>query len=277
MNRPPRISRSALLERLSGDCLRGIRRVRSRSSSAKAVHDTRVSARRLIAAGDLWAPHLPGWKETARRLRGLLRRLGSLRNLDVSRSLLRGGPRAEQEDRHALAAHLDRRRRRERREISDWLTRGRVDRFEKRLRRLVVAARGGRLLEAPDPRDLDPRFERIRELLRPAPDAEGAHAIRRELRRLRYAHETLRWSYEPEDYRRAAEVFRSIQEIAGDWQDCCVLAELARTAVKKRKVRGSLSRIRARLTLQERRLSRSFLGALRELSDLRRLVLGGLR
>lgn len=80
---------------------RAVRRVRE-SADDEAVHDLRVSCRRMIAAGDVWRDALRRRPARAlrRRLRRLRRRAGDVRDLEVHverlrelRENLQGGPR----------------------------------------------------------------------------------------------------------------------------------------------------------------------------------------
>lgn len=92
MERPLRLAPApTLLERLrasqelrSGTLLAAARRVR-RLTDEDAIHDLRVAARRLLAALGLWDRALPShaWRTARRELRGLRRRAGRARELEV--------------------------------------------------------------------------------------------------------------------------------------------------------------------------------------------------
>jgi CHAD domain-containing protein len=107
-----------------------------------------------------------------------------------------------------------------------------------------------------------------------APTAEEAHAIRREVRRLRYAHETLQWAYTPEDFQPVVKALQKIQELAGEWQDRCVLEELAAKAIRKGRVSVPLTSFLARIQSESRALSTRFVQAAAELAELRARILG---
>jgi len=253
-----------------------LRRVRKDVSDVEAVHDARVAARRLLAAGELWAFGAAAWPSLRDRLPRFVRRLGRLRNLDVALLFLAKGPAKDRAARKALGRALRRMRKRRRRRVLAWLEASRVKRLV-RLADEVIAEIRRRPLEAlPGPSDLAAHFARIHALsagVAWTADPERAHEIRREVRRLRYAHETLDRAYRPEDHARAARALRAVQEAAGEWQDREVVAALADRAMRKGRVDVPLTPLLARLQSESRTLARAFAEALDGLEAVRPMML----
>jgi CHAD domain-containing protein len=272
-----RSSREATLDRLSGRLKKELGKVRRSPSDAEAVHDARVAARRLLAAGELWAAHVAPWPGVRDRLPRLVRKLGKLRNLDIALELLRGGLPEDAEVRKAVSRRLRKLRKEERARLSEWLGGRRIDRLHRRLKKVVRQARLKPVLDAPSPPDLAPHFARVMSLFAGrawAPTPEEAHAIRREARRLRYAHETLEWAYEPAEFARVVKVLGRIQELAGDWHDRVILEKYAGRTLSKGSAPASLPRYLMRLRTESKELAGRFLRAACELSDLRAVILG---
>ena len=254
-----------------------LRRVRKDVADVEAVHDARVAARRLLAAGELWAFGAAAWPSLRDRLPRFVRRLGRLRNLDVALLYLSKGPAKDRAARKALGKALRRMRKRRRRRVLDWLETSRIKRLV-RLSDDVIADVRRRPLEAmPGPSDLAAYFARVHALssgLAWTADPERAHEIRREVRRLRYAHETLAWAYPPEEHARAARALRAVQEPAGEWQDREVVARLADRAMRKGRVDVPLTTLLARLQSESRTLARAFAEALEGVEAVRSKMLG---
>lgn len=275
-----RASRNATLDRLADRVNSELRKIARNPSNIDAIHDARVAGRRLLAAGELWAAHVAPWAGVRDRLPRILRKLGQVRNLDIALGLLRRGTKEDQSARKALARHLERLRRKERIRLGDWLVAKKIDRIRDAMRKVVREVRQKPVLDGPAPSDLGPHFARVMSLFTGrtwAPSAEEAHAIRREVRRLRYAHETLEWAYEPEDFLRVVKVLRRIQELAGNWQDRCVIEKLAAKAVRRGKVSVPLAGFLARIEAESKSLSEKFVRAAMELIDLRQLIVGEIR
>jgi CHAD domain-containing protein len=275
-----RSSRNATLDRLSGKLKEELRKVRKSPADVEAVHDARVAARRLLAAGELWAAHVAPWPSVRDRLPRLVRKLGRVRNLDIALELLRTGPKEEAAARKELIRRLRKLRREERSRVEDWLSGRKISRIDDKMRKVVRDVRQKPVLDAPSPPDLAPHFARVMSLFAGrawAPSSEEAHAIRREARRLRYAHETLEWAYEPEDFARVVKVLGRIQELAGEWHDRVILEKYAARAIRRGKAPASLSRFLARIQAESKDLSDKFVRAASELTDLRRVILGDIR
>ncbi len=275
-----RASRNSTLDLLAERLDVELRKIRKRPSDVEAIHDARVAGRRLLAAGELWASHVAPWVGVRDRLPRLVRRLGRLRNLDIAVELLAKGAKEEEAAREELARHLRKSRKKERERMAVWLTKKKVDRLRSTLKEVVREVRQKPVLDAPAPSDLAPHYARVMSLITArawAPTAEEAHAIRREVRRLRYAHETLEWAYEPEDFQRVVKTLQKIQELAGNWQDRCILEKLASKAIRRGKVSVPLTGFLSRMQGESRSLSERFVRAATELTDLRQLIVGDLR
>jgi CHAD domain-containing protein len=275
-----RASRNATLELLAERLDVELRKIRKRPSDVDAIHDARVVARRLLAAGELWSSHVAPWVGVRDRLPRLVKRLGRVRNLDIAVELLKTGAKEEEAARGELSLYLRTRREKARAGMAEWLTEEKVDRIRSTMKEIVREVRQKPVLDAPSSSDLAPHFARVMSLITGrawAPTAEEAHAIRREVRRLRYAHETLEWAYEPEDFLRVVKSLRKIQELAGSWQDRCVLEKLASKAIRKGKVSVPLAGFLSRIQEESRSLSDRFVRAAGELTDLRQLIVGDLR
>jgi CHAD domain-containing protein len=275
-----RSSRNATLDRLADRLKVELQKVRKSPANADAVHDARVAARRLLAAGELWATHVAPWPAVRDRLPRILRKLGHLRNLDIAIDLLRRGAGEDEKARRALARHLRKLRKKERALVSEWLTAKKIDRIDKGMKKVVREVRQKPVLDAPSPPDLAPHFARVMSLFTGrawAPSPEEAHAIRREVRRLRYAHETLEWAYEPEDFQRVVKLLHRIQEVAGEWQDRCVLEKFASKAMRRGKVSAPLEGFLGRIQAESKSLSDKFVRVATELTDLRQLIVGEIR
>jgi len=275
-----RASRNATLDKLAGRLDRELRKVRRRPSNIDAIHDARVAARRLLAAGELWAAPDAAWAGVRDRRPAVLSRLGRVRNLDIALDLLKTGEKEDKAARKELSRHLRKHRRKERAAMADWLTKKKIDRIRDGMEEVVREVRRKPVLDAPSPSDLAPHFARVMSLFTGrawAPTAEEAHAIRREVRRLRYAHETLDWAYEPEDFQRVVKALLRIQELAGAWQDRCVLSKLAGKAMRKGKVSLPLNGFLSRIQTESKSLSDRFMRAATELVDLRQFIVGDLR
>jgi len=275
-----RASRNATLDRLADKLTEELEKVRKSPADVEAIHDARVAARRLLAAGELWAAHVAPWPSVRDRLPRITRRLGVVRNLDIALDLLRRGTKQDERARRALSRLLRKLRKKERARVGGWLSRRKIDRLQSRMKKVVRDVRQKPVLDAPSPPDLAPHFARVMSLFAGrtwAPTSEEAHAIRREARRLRYAHETLEWAYEPEDFQRVVKVLGRIQELAGEWHDRCILEKFAAKAIRRGKAAGPLAGFLAQIQAESKSLSEKFVRAATELTDLRQLIVGDVR
>jgi len=273
-------SRNATLDLLADRLKEELRKIRKKPADDDAIHDARVAARRFLAAGELWAPHASAWPALRDRLPRVIRKLGRVRNLDVALDLLRQGMTEDAAARRALSRGLRKIRKEERARVAEWLGGGRIDRLDRRMKKVVRDVRLKPVLDAPSPPDLAPHFARVASLFAGrswAPTSEEAHAIRRETRRLRYAHETLEWAYEPRDFSRVVKVLAEIQELAGEWHDRVILEKFVAKAIRKGRAQAPLSRFLTRIQSESKDLSGKFVRAAAELADLRPLILGEIR
>jgi CHAD domain-containing protein len=275
-----RASRNSTLDRLADRLKEELQKVRRSAGDVEAIHDARVAARRLLAAGELWAAHVAPWPGVRDRLPRIARRLGEVRNLDIALDLLRRGTKEDEKARKTLSRQLRKIRKKERDRVAAWLTQKKIDRIQDRMKKVVREVRQKPVLDAPSPPDLAPHFARVMSLFAGrtwAPSSEEAHAIRREARRLRYAHETLEWAYEPEDFQRVVKVLGRIQELAGDWHDRCILEKFASKAIRRGKVPNALAGYLAQVQAESKSLSAKFIQTASELADLRQLIVGDVR
>jgi CHAD domain-containing protein len=215
---------------------RAVRRTR-RQADAEAIHDTRVTLRRLEAALDLWRgaiPARPG-QRAQRVLRSLRRALGPAREAQVNLALLHErSARLPESSRVAAAFLLERFRRRSlrrEREAAEHCRSRTIDRIVRRLRRVVVASgagtslapgwlEGARLLASE-------RLAEARDALQKAleaPDDEVLHRARIAVKRARYLLERLAAAGgSPEAPALAG--LRTSQELLGAIHDLAVVRE----------------------------------------------------
>lgn len=203
----------------------------------EAVHQLRVSARRLCAALTVFAPLLHFSKRmSAGPFRRVERRFGALRDLDVEEGLLRAEPVPGSDD--TPPSHISQ-------ALRD-LEEGRRDAWGRALRSLrrrryqLMSHRLGEWLQAPQlgpigrlplqavaPDLLLPSLARV--LLEPgwaspfdpppdSPEAAALHALRRRIKALRYSVECLAGWYGPRVEAWLTEL-HAIQDALGSWHD----------------------------------------------------------
>ena len=68
-----------------------------------------------------------------------------------------------------------------------------------------------------------------------------------------------------------------IQELAGAWQDRCIIEKLAAKAVRRGKISLPLTGFLSRIQTESKSLSERFVRAATELTDLRQLIVGEIR
>lgn len=239
-----------------------------------------MAARRLLAVGELFAFPVPEWERLRNRLPKVIRRLGRVRNLDVAIRFLKRGRTSDRNVRKALIRSLKRQRRKERSRLEKWLDGDRIRRLREPLDRVLKEVRRLHVTEQTGPEDLLPLFSRILSLYADrawSTDPEAAHDVRREVRRLRYAHETLVWAYSEKDFRKARKALRRVQDLAGAWHDCCALEGLARKAARKGRVKDPVDPLVSRLRSDARSLVGKFVSATSELIALRPEIVGSVR
>jgi len=263
---------AATMESRAGQFLAEIKKVRKDPSDIEAIHDARVAARRLLAAGGLWAVGAEGWKDLDRKLPKLIRRLGRVRNLDVTIEIVLGEKSIPRADRLAVEGALKKFRRKERARLSKWLTKSRLRALGRHVRDLSKYARRRLHHVRPRPEDLGAYFVRLGHLAQKAQkshDREEAHEVRRELRRLRYAHETMQWAIPEGEFTRAAKLFRQVQDIAGRWRDLCILEEYTRVLRRKNGPAPLLNGMMTRVRSEAKTLSAKFLQSIPDVLSLR--------
>jgi CHAD domain-containing protein len=200
-----------------------------------------------------------------------------VRNLDVALDYLSRGPAADRDARRRLSSELKDWRKRRRQRLRTWLSAGRLAKLKARMDELLRELRRRPLAATPGPSDLAPYLARIASLAAGGAwtsDIEIAHEIRREVRRLRYGHETVAWAYRPAEIERAVEALRAVQEAAGGWQDRSVVMRLAARAVRKGRIDVPLTPLLVRLEGESKDLSQRFAGSLDRLLALRDMLLG---
>lgn len=200
----------------------------------ESVHAMRVATRRLRAALQVFRP-VGGLRKLEREVKRVQDALGDVRDLHVQASWLEGAAaKAEKEKpgtragiatlRDARLAHLDEREARLRKELERWADRT-VPRLLKKLDALEDRRRfGGRRVRE----HLRMRLRRVRkavEAYTDAPDAESAHELRKDLKKLRYELEV----FQPA-FRRTVdallEVLVPLQDSLGELHDADVRLEL---------------------------------------------------
>lgn len=243
------------------------RRVHEKPITADAVHDARVAARRLAAALELWACPSRERDRVVRDLNRAVRRLGRLRNVHVVLRILR-----KESGGDPLIRVLRVRMRKEQSRLAEWLGGRRIEKIRSDLSALIHSPGGIRRAE---PQDLWGAADRISSLLEGMSqswDPEAGHELRRELRLLRYAHESLKQRYVSADFDRAQRVFLNLQDAGGVWHDWCILKRLAGKAVKRGWVSGGLRPLRQRITRKAKLLGVAYRRALRQFEDLTPLL-----
>ena len=254
-----------------------LNKIRKDPSDIEAIHDARVGARRLLAAGDLHAEDSPEWERLRTRLPKLVRRLGRVRNLDVAVDLLRKGKASDRKARGALSKVLKRSRKKERTRLEDWLDRKRIRKIRDEIQSALRAVRQTGRGRTAAPMDLSPFFSRILMLYSDhawSTDTKAAHHVRQEVRLLRYAYETLEWAYPPEEFKGARSQLRRVQQMAGDWHDRTMLEELAEEAGREGKISVVLDPLIVRVRAESREFIRKFVKATAKLIHLRSQIEG---
>ena len=235
-DRDPFAAPRADLRELRRRLRRAVRRTRQRTD-AEAIHDARVTLRRLEAALDLWGGAIPARpaQRAHRVLRRLRRALGPAREAQVNLALLheRAG-RLPEPSRVAAAFLLERFRRRSlrrERDAAELCRRRTTDRILRRLRRVLLASQAS---PSPAPGWLEGarlrasgRLAEAREALRgalDAPDDETLHRARIAVKRSRYLLERLAAAGGgPEVHALAG--LRTYQELLGSIHDLAVAHE----------------------------------------------------
>jgi len=212
------------------ETIRANRQAAIAGTEAEAVHDMRVSARRLRAALSVFAGQLPAReaRRLDRRLKRLLGQLGATREVEVECRLLEALHDAS-DDRveraaveHVLEHHV-RRLRKDRARLPRVLSRLEIDDLPRHASRLAATIALG--LGELDPwAVLAPRVEAAfgdAGALRVEESVDGLHGMRLGVKRLRYAIELLAPAFRDADPLLAR--CRDMQEVLGDHHDAAVL------------------------------------------------------
>jgi CHAD domain-containing protein len=200
----------------------------------ESVHAMRVATRRLRAALQVFRP-VGGLRKLEREVKRVQDALGDVRDLHVQAAWLEGAAQKVEKEkpgtragiatlRDARLAHLDEREARLRKELARW-----ADRTVPRLLRKADALEDGRRFGSRRVRDhLRMRLRRVRKAVEAytnAPDAESAHELRKDLKKLRYELEV----FQPA-FRRTVdallEVLVPLQDGLGELHDADVRLEL---------------------------------------------------
>jgi adenylate cyclase len=254
---------------------------RGDAAAVEAVHQSRVALRRLRALLAAFAPALPGdWGGRERsHWRALAQALGRVRDLDVLRSEI--GPQLMQAVpgssasrwSAALAREQARAWRRLQAELQQPATTAQVLQFARALHGLSAASDGsaahgrGPTLRALARQRLRHRQRRLRRALAAvldtrARDAERVHALRIEVKKLRYATEALIDALPPKAAREAQrrlEVLISAQSALGRWHDWQLAAAWQGEVARRPTGADSAlcAALQAELTRQRRRVQRA--------------------
>ncbi|KAF0246807.1 MAG: hypothetical protein FD180_337 [Planctomycetota bacterium] len=274
MSRLPPGPRAALAP-LAARLLAELRRVRKNPADVGAIHDARVAARRLSAAGEIWLEAGKPLDRLQGRLEKCLRRLGRVRNADVALEFLADGPAPEAAARTALSKGLRRKLKFRRKQLAAWLTVQRFKRLKSTLSRAIPEARDG--AEPPGPRTLGRQLQTVLGLSirgRPMADPAKAHELRRKIRILRYQQESIAAAYSENDTAALRDLFIHLQDAAGGWHDRFQLDRLAAAIEQKPKYRRAAGLLRRRLASEMKEASARFVEALQNLNRLKAILLG---
>ena len=257
----------ALLRRQGKRYRRNLKRSRQEFSAA-AVHDLRVSLRRLLATMELLGHFLPARRaeKSRRTLKRQLDAFDELRDLQVQLARLVDLPQPERAAR-SFRAFL---RRQERKEIAK--ARRAVCRFSSRRIARTAAELEAELRERPEARaatDLaalvrraNAAFARVGQLrakIDPA-DSDTIHCTRVAFKGFRYAVEALA-PLLPEVTPQRLRAMRAYQNWMGDIQDATVLGRSAGKFARKKLDPKTGEQLRAQLERARRRLVRRYLKA----------------
>jgi CHAD domain-containing protein len=225
----------------------------------ESVHAMRVAIRRLRAALQVFR-RLGGLRKLEQRVKRMQDALGDVRDLHVQAAWLEGAAsKAEKEKpgtragiaalRDARLARLDDREARLRRELKHWVERT-VPRLLERMDALEDAHRFGGRRVREHLRKRIRRVARRMDTYMDAPDAESAHELRKDLKKLRYEMEI----FQPA-FRRTMDALQELlvplQEGLGELHDADVRLEI-------------FERLAAEAAPRERKAARALLSIVRD-------------
>ena len=208
-----------------------LRHVLRKSKNADAIHDLRVSIRRLRQALRVFRPWFEAdrVKKIRRRLRRLLDRCAAVRNCDIAVEVLQAARWKNAE----LIAALDRERRRTRRELDRELERwNKTDRVQKWREQLRAAHSGSQGTTQETARVLLPAmaedlFRAGKEAARPNSTHRRMHRLRLKAKRVRYTLELFEPVYGTAT-KRIMDSLKGLQERLGAINDCATTVEMIR-------------------------------------------------
>ncbi|MBX7246695.1 MAG: CHAD domain-containing protein [Candidatus Sumerlaeaceae bacterium] len=251
---------------------------------AEAVHDTRVAARRLVAALEFLEPILPaGHGKLARKVRRSRRALGQFRDLDILGMLLQKSPCSGGEAINLLRERIRTSRIGRQREIRESfspllgsgliekLRRIQRDGFQERLAQRIGSGEGF------VPARTLPMVERFRRIAVEVVQQDYTTAI---LHQLRIAGKRLRYGLEialPDGDEKAAVLgaFAAMQETLGEIHDHAVAAEYL--AALARDERGRIGTFEARFRAGSERHAGEYDAAAAEMTRVARAQAVGFR
>jgi len=214
---------------------REVRQVARKPTDADAIHDLRVSIRRLrqeLNVFEAWFKPGP-LKRIRGNLKKLMERCGAVRNCDIAVEVLRSAGWRRRE----LSAGLDKERRHTSKEltgsIAGWLRRGKIRSWREHLRIVRPQAKqdpGGSVAEHAKrllPTMMEDFFQAGREAARPGSTHLRMHRLRLEAKRVRYTIELFEPVY-GERTKPILEPLKELQDRLGAINDCATTLEMVR-------------------------------------------------
>jgi CHAD domain-containing protein len=214
---------------------REVRQVAHKPADADAIHDLRVSIRRLrqeLNVFEAWFKPGP-LKRIRGNLKKLMERCGAVRNCDIAVEVLR----AARWRRRELSEGLENERQHTGKElahtIAGWLQRGKIHSWRQHLRIIQPQAkgdRGGSVAEHAKrllPPLIEDFFRAGREAARPGSTHHRMHRLRLEAKRVRYTLELFEPVY-GENAKQILEPLKKLQDQLGAINDCAATLEMVR-------------------------------------------------
>jgi len=214
---------------------REVRQVAHRPTDTDAIHDLRVSIRRLrqeLNVFEAWFKPGP-LKRIRGNLKKLMERCGAVRNCDIAVEVLRAAGWRRRE----LSEGLDKERRHTSKElahtIEGWLRRGKIGNWRDHLRIVKPDAKkdpGGSVADHAKrllPAMMEKFFRAGAEAARPGSTYRRIHRLRLEAKRLRYTIELFEPVY-GENTKQILEPLKNLQDQLGAINDCATTLEMVR-------------------------------------------------
>jgi CHAD domain-containing protein len=234
---------------------------------ADAIHDLRVSIRRLSRALRVLRPWFDAGqvKHIRRRLRKLMERCAAVRNCDIALEVLQSAGRRNPD----LAAGLEQERRHMRqnldRKLETWRRRDRVRRWRGQLRIGSFVQKGespGEYARRLLPALVEALFRGGREASRPESSHRQMHQFRLKTKRVRYTLELFETVYGGKT-KPIMELLKGLQEKLGAINDCATTIEMVR---QDRDAAGAVRRLAGQREAEFRNYWKKHFGP-RELSQ----------